>query len=103
MSKKSTPKTEGLTWLEHSFIAFNGSGYRDAISPERFVDSYILYNKWKKRLDAAELATRYYKALLPLAEHLIEISEGANKVTSQKNLTKFHDYATKNKLATLFD
>lgn len=86
---KKKYKTEGLEWLEHSFTAFNGSGYADIESPEDFVDSYIDYNKWKKRFEAVKLATQYYAVLLNLAEHFIDVSEGASHVPSDKNLAKF--------------
>lgn len=76
---KKAPKTHGLTWLEHSLTAFNGSGYADRTNPEKYVDSYIIYKLWKRKPEAAELARQYYQVLLPLAEHFIATSEGAGK------------------------
>ena len=92
MSHKRPPKTEGLTWLEHSLNAFNGSGYRDDTSPEMFMDSYIDYKHWKKRTEAAQLAITYYHAVLPLAKHLIEQSDGASTSPNLKNWTKWQKF-----------
>jgi len=58
------------------------------------IESYINYNKWKKRPEAAALALEFYQALLPLAEDLVENSHGAGKETSQKNLQKFADFVS---------
>lgn len=88
MSKKRQPKTEGYTWLEHSFTAFNGSGYGDRSSPEGFVDSYVDYKLWKKQSQAVELAKQYYQPLLMLAEHLIDNS-APGRTPSIKGYNKF--------------
>lgn len=85
-------KTEGLTWLEHSIVAFNGSGYADRLSPESFINSYIDYNRWKKRPQGVSLGNQFYQSVLPLAEYLIETSAGPGKFTSQKRLDKFRDF-----------
>ena len=92
IKSKKQPKTTGFEWLEHSFTAFNGSGYADRTNPRTFVDSYIAYSKFRKRPQGAELAEKYYEILLTLAERLIENSAGASKVTSDKGLAKFAQF-----------
>lgn len=90
--KRRVAKTTGLQWLEYSLNAFNGSGYADYESPEAFVDSYIIYKKWKKKPEAAELAVRYWAPALAVAEHLIDYSDGPNRAPSDKNLAKFRSF-----------
>lgn len=92
---KKIPKTSGLEWLQHSFTAFNGTEYGDRSSPRNFVNSYITYKQWKKKPEAVKLATEHYAVLIPLAEHLIENSEGAGKPSSSKGLEKFNNYKLK--------
>lgn len=87
--------TTGLTWLEHSFNAFNGSGYANYDSPDDMIQSYIDYNMWKKRPEAAQLAKQYYAALLPLADHLITTSPGPGRLPSDKNWAKFQAFTSK--------
>lgn len=89
MSKKRKPKTEGYTWLEFSFTAFNGSGYADRSSPDKFVESYIAYSKWKKRSQGVKLSGEFYQPLLILAEYLIENSDGPGRLPSDKNYKHF--------------
>lgn len=89
MSKPRSAKTEGLTWLEYSITAFNGSGYRDDTSPEAFMESYIDFKKWKKQDTAVQLAVTYYQAVLPLAKHLVEESDGASTTPNPKQYQKW--------------
>lgn len=89
MKRKHHSKTEGYTWLEYSFTAFNGSGYADRKSPEAFVESYIAYNRWKKRSKGVELAQMYYQPLLTLAEYLIENSSGGDRIPSEEKMIQF--------------
>lgn len=92
MKKGHAPRTNGLTWLEHSFNAFNGTSYADRTSPKAFVESYIAYNLWKKRWQAVQLANEFYQPLLTLAEYLIENSAGSGHPPSQKGLAKFNKF-----------
>lgn len=86
------PKTEGLEWLQHSLISFNGSGYAQRDSGKSFLDSYIKYNEWKRRQRGVELANKYYYAVLPLAEHLKDcVSETTHKPNA-KNYADFLDF-----------
>jgi hypothetical protein len=89
---KGKPKTEGYIWLEHSFTAFNGSGYGDRDTPTAFVESYIQYKQWKKDTSAVKLAISFYTPLLTLAEYLIENSDGAGREVSPKNFEKFNKF-----------
>lgn len=89
---REKPKTEGYIWLEHSFTAFNGSGYGDRDTPTAFVESYIQYKQWKKDTNAVKLANSFYTPLLTLAEYLIENSDGAGREVSPKNLKKFNKF-----------
>ncbi len=86
------PKTTGLEWLQHSFSAFNGSGYANYDSPEEFVQSYINYCGWKKRTEAVSLAHQYNQVLYDLACHLIDHSSGASVEPSEKQMRKFQIY-----------
>lgn len=89
--RKRVPKTSGLTWVEHSLTAFNGSGYADRTDSRKYLDSYIDYNSWKKRTEAVRLAKEFYVPLLSLAEHLIETSH-PTKQPSVKGWSKFEKY-----------
>lgn len=100
MSKHKPPKTEGYTWLEFSFIAFNGSGYANRNSANDFVDSYINYKKWKNQNDAVKLATEYYKILLTLAQDLIDNSY-VTKKPSIKNWDKYQYFINDNRLTLI--
>lgn len=91
MSKHRLPKTEGYTWLEHSFNSFNGSGYANRDSAEEFVESYIDYEKFKKRSNGVELANQYYVPLLAMADYFIEESFPI-KTISDKNWQKFNNF-----------
>lgn len=88
--KKRVVKTTGLTWLEHSLTAFNGSGYADMSSGEAFLESYIDYKTWKHKYEAVELAKQFYEPALALTTHLVETSEGASHEPSEKNMNKFN-------------
>lgn len=93
--KKRKPKTSGLEWLQHSIVAFNGSGYADRESAKAFMSSYIQYNAWKNRYEAVKLANDYYHSVLPLAEHLLPaISETTHKA-SKKNYQKFVEFRSR--------
>ena len=94
MSRKRPAKTEGFTWLEHSINAFNGSGYRDDASAEDFIESYINYKKWKKQETAVQLAQTYYYAVLPLAEHLVNQSAGANTTPNPAQWIKWQTFCS---------
>lgn len=83
------PKTNGLEWLQHSINAFNGTGYANRETPEQFIDSYIQYKTWKNKQEAVQLAIKYYQAVLPLAQYLIENSV-VDRIPSDKNLAKFN-------------
>jgi hypothetical protein len=96
MSHQKKPKTEGYEWLEYSFTAFNGSGYEDRSSPVNFVESYIIYNRWKERHEAISLTNKYYIPLLNLAQSLIDNSLGSQRIPSEKRWKNFTDF--KNKL-----
>lgn len=93
---KAVTKTTGLTWVEHSLIAFNGSGYADRSEATNFVNSYISYNKWKKRDNAVKLANQYYHALLPLAETLLP--SVIERQPSKKNWSKYQQFINSNHL-----
>lgn len=86
------PKTEGLEWLQHSVVAFNGSGYADRGGAEAFLDSYIDYNAWKNRPEAVRLAKNYYYAVLPLAEKLAPAIHETTHKPSLKNYKKFIEF-----------
>lgn len=101
MSKYPPPKTTGLEWLQHSMVAFNGSGYADRDSGEGFLKSYRQYNSWKKREDAVVLVDTFYHAVLPLAQHLVDNSDGPGRPPSQKSLRKFNEFRGEQNQATL--
>ncbi len=90
MSKNSRkPKTEGLEWLVHSLMAFNGSGYADMNSADDFIDSYIIYNEMKNRPHAVVLVNIWRREITPEIESLLERTLGAGRTPSEKNLKKF--------------
>jgi hypothetical protein len=80
------PKTEGLEWLIHSLMAFNGTGYADMNSAEDFLESYIAYKMVKKKPDAVLLARRYKDAVLPTLEDLLGRTLGAGRQPSKNML-----------------
>lgn len=75
MSRKRKPKTEGFTWLNHSFSAFNGMRTADRSTPEKFVASYIRHKRHQPH--AVALANQYMKPLLERADYLIKHSKGS--------------------------
>ena len=95
MSNRRKPKTEGLTWLEHSISAFNGSGYADYDSPEAYLDCYIDYQRWKKNPQGAKLATEYYHAVIPLVEHIVNNGHRGGHTPSDYAINKFSVFRIK--------
>lgn len=87
MAKKKQPKTSGYQWVEFSVIAFNGSGYADRLSAEKFLQSYIDYKRWKNQPEAVKLAYDFSEPLLVLCEHLRQGE--VTKQPSPKNWAKF--------------
>lgn len=90
MSKR-TPATSGSEWLYHSMNAFNGSGYADKSSPEKYIESYIYYNAWKKRGEAIELVKRFRVEANTFAEKLVGAREAGHE-PSKKNIEKFEAF-----------
>lgn len=86
------PKTKGYEWLELSVISFNGSGYADMSSPGAFLDSYRQYKLWKRMPNAVALLDKYWWSIMKVAEHLVENSEGAGRIPSQRRWQKFNDF-----------
>jgi hypothetical protein len=70
MSRRKTPKTTGLEWLEHSIANFNGTRYCDRSSDTAFLASYCAYKTSKLDADAILLAQKYHNAILPLCAEL---------------------------------
>lgn len=89
MSKRQ-PKTEGLEWLIHSLMAFNGSGYADMYDADSFIDSYIAYKTIKKKLEAVRLAQMYRDTVFPTIQELLDKTLGASRQPSQKMLHRIH-------------
>jgi len=85
---KSKPKTEGLEWLVHSLMAFNGTGYADMDSPQDYLASYRAYKTNKKDKNAVSLSRIYELEVLPIITNLLEKTNGAGRVPLQKNLDK---------------
>jgi hypothetical protein len=95
MSYKKQHATEGLEFIQHSLMAFNGSGYADMSSGTAFMDSFRYYVAWKHRFEHVKLIDDYYTPLLTLAEHIVETSEGAGRTPSQRSLDKFQEFRSK--------
>lgn len=86
MSKK--PKTQGLEWLVHSLMSFNGSGYADMNSAEDYLDSYVAYKTMKHKPEAVLLAKRYKDVVLPTIQELLDKTLGASRQPSRKIMAK---------------
>lgn len=100
MSRKQA-KTNGLEWLIHSVIAFNGSGYADYNSAEDYLDSYIAYKKWKKLPAQAELAQANRDLILPTVLELLDRTMGPGHKPSEKNINTFRLFKDKQNLRLL--
>jgi hypothetical protein len=88
-------KAQTTTGYEHillSVISFNGSGYADMNDAETFLDSYIAYSKWKGREEHVRDAQAWYNELLVDVDALLERTDGASRLPSEKNLRKFAGY-----------
>lgn len=79
-------KTEGIEWLHHSIMAFNGSGYADMSSPEAYLESYIYYNKAKNRKKAVALAQVFSTEILPEIANLLSKTNGAGREANNTKL-----------------
>ncbi len=91
-------KTEGLEWLAHSLMAFNGSGYADMNNARDFLDSYIAYNSMRKRPQAVRFAQLYEPEVLSIIADLLERTYGAGRLPTEKNLKKFQSFRANQKL-----
>jgi hypothetical protein len=90
MSKK--PKTEGLEWLIHSLMAFNGTGYADMTDAEAFLASYIAYKSMRRKSQAVGLAQRHKQDVLPTIEALLARTYGPGRAPTEKNRKKFEAF-----------
>ena len=84
---KRQPKTEGLEWLFYSMSAFNGSGYANKDTAQDYYESYKMYKRWRKKLDAVRLAEVYEVEALTFSEKMLESVDVAPP--SDKNLAKY--------------
>ena len=76
-------------WLEASLNSFNGSGFADRTSPEAFMESYLAYQRYKRRDYGQEQATRFWQSGLVVAQNLIENSAGPSRQPPPKALKRF--------------
>lgn len=98
MSKHQEPKTVGLEWLLHSLISFNGSGYADMNSAEDYLDSYMAYKDMRQESKAVALCQLYRIEVTPIIEKLLETTQGASHLPSEKNLKKFEVHKQQTRL-----
>ena len=85
-------KTEGLEWLIHSVMAFNGSGYADMDSADSYIDSYIAYKQMKNKPKEAQLMQIYRVEMESIVENLLAKTAGAGHQPSAKNLNRFRGF-----------
>lgn len=85
-------KTTGYTWLEHSLIAFNGSGYADRSSAEAFLDSYRAYKTMKRDGRALSILEQHWFDALAPAFDLVTTSLGPDHTPAEGRLKEFKKY-----------
>ena len=90
MARKQT--TEGLEWLIHSVMSFNGSGYADMDDAESYIDSYIAYKRMKNKPKEAALMQIYRMEMRAIVEDLLAKTNGAGRTPSDKSLKHFETF-----------
>lgn len=71
--------------------SFNGSGYADKSSPEKFYQSYLMYKAWKKQPQAVQTARQFEIEGRSYAEHLYTAAEPGHR-PSDKALNSFQAF-----------
>ena len=87
----SKRNTSGKEWLQHSMVAFNGSGYADKSSVNSYIKSYYAYKSMKKDNYALKMIELNHKVIFKIAEFCLTLKT-VNRKPSEKQLAKFNIY-----------
>lgn len=95
---KRKPTTTGLEYAVHSLTSFNSFGYADMSSPDNYIDSYVLYKKWRGLTDQALFVDANRELLIDGVADILSKTSGAGQKPNSENLKKFKDFCKSSKM-----